>query len=192
MCQQRFDECRQVAESALVDDEAVKGVAYRHPSRLGIVDDGTSHLQVSVLVEISVHHPGTCLNDRYACSVANEVDEFPAPARYAQIDVSHSIEHLSRCLVCGRQQCHHVGVHAEAFQHLVYQGYFLTVGAVSILAPLEHAGIAAFEAERENVESDVGPGLVDHADDPEGHADTAQAQAVRQCLLFGHMAQGRG
>ena len=62
------------------------------------------------------------------------------------------------------------------------------VAGVGIAATLEHAGIAALEAEREDVESYIGTCLIDHADNAEGHADTTQPQAVGQCLLLGDMA----
>ena len=51
--------------------------------------------------------------------------------------------------------------------------HLLAVGAVGVLAALEHTGIAALETEGEDVERDVGSGLIDHADDTEGHTDAA-------------------
>ena len=70
------------------------------------------------------------------------------------------------------------------------------------MAAFEDGGVAAFEAEREDVEGDVGACLVDDADDAEGHTHAAQVDAVgksavldffadgtRQC---GHMAQVGG
>ena len=91
----------------------------------------------------------------------------------------------------GWQQGHDVRADTVFPQYLMNQGHFLTVRTVGILTAFEYTGITALEAEREDVEGHVGSGLVDHADDTERHTDATEAQAVRQCLLFGDMPEGR-
>ena len=70
--------------------------------------------------------------------------------------------------------------------------YFGAVRLVGILTALQHTGIAALEAEGEDIERHVGTGLVDHADDTERHADAAEAQTVGQRLLLGDMTERGG
>ena len=66
-------------------------------------------------------------------------------------------------------------------------GHCLAVRVVSILAAFQHAGVTALEAKGEDIEGDVGACLIDHADNPEGHAHALQTQTVGQCLLLGDM-----
>ena len=92
----------------------------------------------------------------------------------------------------GGQQGDRLGGEAEAGERLVDELHGGPVGAVGVLSPLEHAGVAALQAEGEHVEGDVGPGLVYHAYHAEGHAHLAQAQAVGEGLLRQRAPQGGG
>ena len=54
------------------------------------------------------------------------------------------------------------------------------VGVCSVLAALEYARVAALEAQPEDVEGDIGTGLVDDRNNSERYTDTANLQAVGQ------------
>ena len=65
-----------------------------------------------------------------------------------------------------------------AFKHAVDERDYGAVGAIGVAPAFKDAGVARLEAERENVETDVWPGLIDDTYYAERHADTPQAQAV--------------
>ena len=92
----------------------------------------------------------------------------------------------------GWQQRDHGGINAVLPEHLVDHGHAGLVAVNGIASTLQHTGVAALEAEREHVVGHVGTGLVNHADDAEGHAHAAQLQSVGQRLLLRDVSEGRG
>ena len=187
-----FAECRQVAKAVLMDDETVEGIADRHTTGLGIVDDCLAHLQVTILVEVGVDDTGTRLNDGDAGGIADKVDEFPSTTGNTEVYISHGIEHLTRSLVGGRQQRDDIRADTVFLQDLMNQRHLLTIRAVGILTTFQHTGIAALETEGENVESHIGTGLIYHTNHTEGYRDPAEPQAVGKGLLLGDMSKGGG
>ena len=71
---QRLGYLWQVAQSALMNEQAVESIAHAHSAGLGIVDDASAHSEVGILVEIGMNHTSTCLDDRHLGIVAHEVD----------------------------------------------------------------------------------------------------------------------
>ena len=124
--------------------------------------------------------------------VAYELDEFLAAARNAQVDISHGIEHLASSLVGGWQQGGNGRVDAVVLQDIVDEADDGAVAVVGVLATFQHTGITALETQREHVERDIGPGLVDHADDSEGYRHSSQAQSVGQGGLLQRLSQRTG
>ena len=172
-----------------MNKQAIQRVADRYSTGLGIIDDGLTHFEVTVLVKIGVHNSGTSLDNRYTGGVTYEVDELASTTRDAEVDVADGIQHLTCCLMGGRQQGYNIFRYTILLEYLMDQSHFLAVTAVGIFSAFQHTGITALETEREDVERHVRTRLVDHADDTEGYADTTKTKAVRQCLLFGDMAQ---
>ena len=74
-------------------------------------------------------------------------------------------------------------IHAIVLKHFVYDADDGPVGTVGIAPALQHTGTARLQAEREYIETDVGPGLVDDGYDPEGHTDTPDVQPIRKDIL---------
>jgi hypothetical protein len=66
------------------------------------------------------------------------------------------------------------------------------VGMEAFLAAAEDRGVAAFETKNRAVDRHVGPRLVDDADDADGDADFADAQAVRADGFVEDFADGIG
>ena len=172
-------ESGKVRKTALVNEQTVEGVAYRDATGLGIVDDGLAHTEITLFVEIGVHHTSTCLNHRHSGGIPDKVDKFTTATGDAEIHVPHGIEHLTSSLMGSGQQSDDIGTDTIFLQDLMDQRHLLTVGAVGILAAFQHTGVTALETEGKDVEGHVGTGLVDHADNTEGHADTAETEAVR-------------
>ncbi len=91
-----------------------------------------------------------------------------------------------------RQQGEGRRVDAFAAERLTEQGGDGFVGVTGVAAAFQHAGVARFDAERENVGRDVGPRFADHADHAERHADLAQSHAVGTGPLGDRLALRRG
>ena len=182
----------QIGQTTLVNQQAIECIAYRNAAGLGIIDNGFTHLDIALGIEICVDYTCTCLDDRDAGCVADKIDEFTTATGYAEVYIAHSVKHLACGLVSGWQQGYNILGYTMLLQYLVYQCHLFTVAAIGILTALKHTGVTALKAEREYIECDIGTSLVDHADNAEGHAYTAQTQTIRQRLLFGDMAQGRG
>ena len=68
-------------------EQTVERIAHADATRLGIIDNGTSHLEVALFVEISVHHSGTRLDDRNAGSVTYEINQPTSATRDTKINI---------------------------------------------------------------------------------------------------------
>ena len=66
------------------------------------------------------------------------------------------------------------------------------VGAVGVAASAQDHGVAGLEAEGGGVDGDVGPGLVDHRDDPERHAHLLDLQPFGSPPALDHLAHRVG
>ncbi len=191
MVEQGLNQFDEVTQAALVDDKAVEGIAHRDTTCLGIADNLLAHLQVTLLVEIGVDDACTSLDDGDAGGVTHEVDETTSATGNAEVYITHGIEHFARGLMSCWQQGDNVGIDAEVLEYLMDEFDAGLIGEVGIASTFQHAGIAALEAEREYVVGHVRTGLVDHADDAEGYADTMQAQTVGQRFLLGDVTKWR-
>ena len=96
-----------------MNDERVERVAHTHAARLGIGNDATAHVGVGLLIKVGMHHASTRLDNRHARRIAHKVDKFLSATWYAEVDISHRVEHIGRGLVSGGQQAHNIG--ADAF-----------------------------------------------------------------------------
>ena len=186
-----FAQERKVRQTAFVDEQAVERIAHTDTAALGIGNDALAHGPVAITVEIAMHHPGTCLYDRHLGGVAYKTYKILSSARYAEVYVVYGTEHLGGSLMGGRQQLDDVCADALLFQHTVYQCHGGTVGAVGILASLQHTGIAALEAERKDIVRHVGACLVHHAYHAEGYRHALQVQTVVEGGILQYAPQGR-
>ncbi len=186
------DECGQVGEARGVDDDAVERVADAGAPRLGVEDDAAPHVEVAVLVEVTVHHAGARLDDRHFGVVADKLYQPLAATGNAEVDVVHGGEHLTRCLMRERQQFDGRRVDALLAQHLLDKADARPTRCFGVFSTFQHAGVATLEAQREHVEGDVGPRLIDHAYDAERHTHPPQMEAVGQRLLLQRAAERRG
>ena len=175
-----------------MDEQTVEGVADTHTTGLGIIDNRLAHLQVTVLVEVSVHHTCSRLDHWHTGCITHEVDKLSAATWDAEVDITDSVQHLARSLMGGRQQGNDVFRYAELLEHLVNQGHLLAIRTVGVLASFQHTGITTLKTEGEDIERDIRAGFVDHADDSKGYADTTETQTVGQGLLLGDVTQWCG
>ena len=83
MVKKRLDQFGQFAQSFLVDNETVQGVANTDPARLSIADDGFAHIQVAIDIKIGIDNACSGFYDRNTSGVAYKVDEAASTTRYA-------------------------------------------------------------------------------------------------------------
>ena len=126
-------------------------------------------------------HAGAGFDDRNESVVAHHFYKSAAAARYHQIDVADRLKHLSRRFVVGIEERSAVFRKIMFGEHASNKCNCGLVGVDSIRPALEHAGVAAFQAKRENVERHVRASLIDNADNAERHAHLANVHAVRLC-----------
>ena len=194
---QRGAKLRQVGEPVAVDDEAVEGVADADAPGFGVADYGAAFCEVAVAVEVGVDDAGAGFDDRNAGVFAHEADQARAAARNDDVDVTHGVQQRSDGGVVRRKQGEGVFVDAFAAQGFVQQGGDGFVGVTGVAAALQHAGVARFDAEREDVGRDVGPRFADHADHAErnppfddGHSVGAGAPLQLFALRRGQVRDG--
>ena len=92
----------------------------------------------------------------------------------------------------GGQEFGHMWVELETLQYLVNDLEDGAVRTVGIASTLQNAGVSALQAEREDIEADVGASFIDDADDTKRHADSPYAQTVGKGVLLQGTAQRRG
>ena len=88
----------------------------------------------------------------------------------------------------GWQQGDYIGVDVESFQNLMDKFDGFLIRQVGIAATFQDAGITTLKTEGEDIESNIGTCLVNHADDSERDGGTTESQSVGQGLLLGDMS----
>ena len=189
---QQHTEGRQVLEAVLMYYEAVKSIANADSASLGIDDDTGSHIKVRILIPISMYHTSTSFDNRYLSIIAYEVDELSSASWYADINISHSRQHLGSCLMGSRQQLNTFSITTTLGDDILNQGNDSLVRLISIMSTFQYASIATFEAEREDVKSHIRTSLEYHTDDTERNRNLLQFQTVRKSFLAKHPVQWRG
>ena len=76
-------------------------------------------------------------------------------------------------------------------QHPVDKGDACRVGGVGVFSAFQHTRVPALEAEREDIEGDVGASLINHAYYPERHAHPLQVQAIVEGLVLQDSSERR-
>ncbi len=185
-------EARQFGQQVPVDHQGVQRVAHADAPGLGVGDDGAGLVEVGAGIDIGVDDAGTGLDHRNAGVVAHEVDQPLRAARNGQVDGAHGLQDLWQPLALRRGQEHGIGIDPVLFEHLVHQAHHDPVGVVRVAAALEHAGVAGFQAQREDVEGHVGARFEDHRDHAHRHAHLAQLQAIVQLSMLQHLADRGG
>ena len=97
-----FTEGREVAQSVFVNQQPAECIAYAYSSALGIGDDALAHLQIAILVEVTVYHAGSGLYNRYFGSITHEAAALLSPPRDTEVAIPHCIQHFAGSLMGGR------------------------------------------------------------------------------------------
>ena len=134
-----------------------------------------------------MHDAGAGLDHGHLRLAHDRVDQLGAAARDEHVDEAAGLHQLGRAVATELvDRLHRIRRQADALERLLQQLDEHAVGVLGGAAAAQHDGVAALEREGGDVDGHVGPGLVDGADDAEGHAHLGEAQAVRQ----GRAAQG--
>src|SRR5574344_506656 len=93
-----------------MDDKTIQGIAHTHATGLCIVDNALAHLKVAKLVEVGMHDSRTGLYNRHLGIVAHEINQPSTATGNTYVNISHGIEHLGGCLVCGFQEVDYIRI----------------------------------------------------------------------------------
>ena len=102
-----------------MNQQTVERIAYAHSSALGIGDDALAHLQIAILVEVTVYHAGSGFDNRNSGSITDEVDKLLSTTRNTEVDIAHCIQHFAGSLMGSREERNDIRVNTESYQHLV-------------------------------------------------------------------------
>ena len=172
---------QQALGGARVDQQRLEGVADARPLHLRVDGDLDGRLLVGALVEEDVHDAGAGLDHRHLRLAHDGVDQLRRcragsarrPGR-APASAACAPSRPNSSMVCtaspGSPTLSSASCSSSTSTRLVFS---------AARAAAQHDGVAALERERGDVDGDVGPRLVDRADDAERHAHLAELEAVR-------------
>ena len=175
----RLHQGQGLLRDVLVDQQGLQGVAHRGPGALAVVHHFRRHPKVrgSVHVGVAVAHPG--LDHRDFSVLLHRADEpRPAPGN-EHVQVLGQGHQLPGGLAAGvLHQLHAVPGQAPGLQGVPEHLYHRLVGAEGLFPAPEDHGVAGLQTQGGGVAGHVGTGLVDDADNPQGHGDLLHLQAV--------------
>ena len=162
-----------------MNEEGLHGVADAGTLHFGVEDNLLRHGKVGAGIDKDVADPFVVLDDGNAGMLGDEADQALAAARDDQVDLFIELEEFEdRFPVSG---CHHLQCRRRQMQigqHLLQEGADGAVGMDRFRAAAQDDGIAALQAEGGGIGGDIGPRLVDDADDTEGDAHAPDLQTV--------------
>jgi hypothetical protein len=166
-------------ERVAVHQQGLHRVAHPGAVHLRVEGHGLGHGRVGRGVDVEVAHPRAVPHDGHPRVLVDELHQRGAPAGNGQVDQARRPQQLRHARPRRVPQKGHRGLGqarpAQPFAHRVGQR---GVAARGLLAPAEHHGVARAQGERRGLDGHVGPGLVDHRDDPERHAAAVDPQPV--------------
>ncbi len=118
--------------------------------------------------------------DRHPRLGLHPADQVLAAARHDHVDgaIEAGEHHADRVAVAGRDERDRRGGQPGFDQALDHRGMDRAARAEALGAAAQDRRIAGLEAERAGIRGDIGPALVDHADDAERHPHALDAHAV--------------
>ena len=165
----------------LVDQQRLGGVADAGAVGLGVEHDVEGHVEVGVGVDVDVAVADAGLDDRHRGLLDDRLDQPRSPARDDEVDEPARLhEVLGRRPVVGGDLLDGVGREAGRRDRVTHDRDDRRVGVRGGRRAAQQHGVAGLEADAGGVGGDVGPSLVDHADDADRDADLLHAQAVGQ------------
>ena len=102
-----------------MNQQTVERIAYAHSSALGIGDDALAHLQVAILVEVTMYHAGSGFDNRNFGSITDEVDKLLSSTRNAEVNIAHGIQHFAGSFMGSREECNNIRINTKSYQHPV-------------------------------------------------------------------------
>ena len=176
-----------------VHEERVEGVTDGVAARLGVMGDAHGLFDVSGGVHVGVADAGAAGEDGHLGVLGDVAYELNAAAGNDEVDHVLHLEELSDEATVGvLDELDGVGGCAGRFDGIANHGDEHLVRVDSLFAAAKEGPAAGFEAERCDINSDVGAALVDGRDDAEGHALAADLHAVGQRAHVDHLADRIG
>jgi hypothetical protein len=188
------DDIRQQAgRDGGVDEQRLGGAANIGAAHLRIRHDPPRHRRVGARVDIGVAKPLGMGEDRHARLGLHPRDQPLAAARDDEIDEAGGRQHgRDEGTVPARGDLHGGLGQTGRAQALGDGGMDGARAVKTIGATAQDDGVAGFQADAGRIRPDIRPAFVDHADDADGHGNTAEAQAVGPGPLRHDVTQGIG
>ena len=176
-----------------MNEQLLGGVAGARARGLGVDGDRFGHREVGGGVHVDEAHALKMFDDGNGGVLRDEADEALAAARDDAMDERVEFEQRVEGGAVGRgNQLDGVGGETGGGERGGDEGGEGGVGVEALLAAAENGGVAGLQAKDGAVDGDVGAGLIDDADDADGHADFADVQAVGAGRFFQQIADGIG
>ena len=161
-----------------VHEQRLRRVAHAHALRLRVHDDGLSGLQVSGGIHVHVAVTRARLDDRNPRLFDNGIDEPRSPSRNQRIDRSTRAHHCSGTRAAPRiHRGDRIGRQADGGQRIATHLDEDAIRGLRGASTAQHHRVSCLQGKRGSVDRHVGAGLVDDADNAQGHALLRHAQA---------------
>ena len=176
-----------------VDQQRLGGVAHAGPARLGVEQDAFGDIEIGRLVHVDMTIADAGLDGGDHRVAHHRVDQACSPARDHDVDQAAGLDQMGDAgAVRAGKQLHDVGFEALAGHCSAQRGDKRIVGVGRRRASAQQHRVAGLQRQPECVDRDVGPALVDDADDAERDALLTQLKAVGQRAPAQHLADRVG
>jgi len=168
-----------------VDQQGLGGPADRHPAHLGVEHDRPCLHGVGRAVDIGVAEPFEVGDHRYPALALNPLDQGRPAARHDNIDhTAHHEDQPDRRTVARRHQLDRILGQPAAAQPRSQSSGQRARRVKALRAAAQDRGIAGFECQPAGIGGDVGPALINDADDAERDGDPLDREPVRPGLVL--------
>ena len=177
----------------MVDQKSLGGVAHTYALSLRVDDERHRGLEVDAGIRVDMAVSTAGLDDGHCGLLDDGLDEPRPTARHEHIDEPASLH--KRCSPGssgGINGCDQVSGQAGGDQGGAQNIHNRRVGMRGGTAAAQHDGIAGLQRQGGNSDSDIGTGLVDHADHAHGNAHTAHPKTVGKGLTIDDLADRIG
>ena len=154
-----------------VHEQSLRRVAHAHALRLRVHDDGLSGREVSGGVHVHVAVTRARLDDRNPRLFDDGIDEPRSPSRNQRIDRSTRAHHCSGTRAAPRiHRGDRIGGQADGGQRIATHLDEDAIRGLRGASTAQHDRVAGLQGKRGSVDRHVGAGLIDDANDTQGHA----------------------
>ena len=184
--EQVFDNRPEVrADTCLIYQKRLRCPTNARTPQLGVHGDGSSHTDVSIPIDINVTVALEVPNNRHTRFLLDARYQALAPSWNNHVDViGHLGQHVAHgSAIRDRHELNTFRGQSARCQSIQQAGMNGPIRKQALRPAAQDHGVARFEAKSPGVGRNVGPALINDANDTERHAYTLNVQAVRPIPL---------